>query len=64
MHCVSFAVQYVVETKYVGEHEIPGAATEVVGRETHVVSTRSLCSVVVPSLLQLENGNGRGKCGE
>lgn len=29
--------QYVVETKYVGEREIPGAPTEVAGQERHVV---------------------------
>jgi hypothetical protein len=30
-------LQYVVETKYVGERPIPGAATEVVGQERNVV---------------------------
>ena len=37
---VTFAsgvLQYVVETKYVGERDVAGAATEIVGQERNVV---------------------------
>ena len=35
--CTRFALQYVVETKYVGEQAVQGAPTEVVGNESKIV---------------------------
>jgi hypothetical protein len=34
---ISSALQYVVETEYVGERDVAGAATEIIGNERNVV---------------------------
>jgi hypothetical protein len=45
-------LQYVVETKYVGERDVAGAATEIIGQERNVVKEQVKPAAAGTYLLQ------------